>query len=157
MDFVVMVNTESKGVQSPTMTKGNSKADLYKQLVYSYEGKNWSTNIPMWGEGTIASIQSGEYNIGELTLQRAIAKVNVTVNDGKGLENFENKEGYYVFHAGTKCADGQIVTAGGRVLGVTAVGKNIREAKDKAYEAAGKISFADAHYRKDIAWRALKK
>lgn len=89
MDFVVMVNTESKGVQSPTMTKGNSKADLYKQLVYSYEGKNWSTNIPMWGEGTIASIQSGEYNIGELTLQRAIAKVNVTVNDGKGLENFE--------------------------------------------------------------------
>ena len=75
----------------------------------------------------------------------------------KGLENFENKEGYYVFHAGTKCADGQIVTAGGRVLGVTAVGKNIREAKDKAYEAAGKISFADAHYRKDIAWRALKK
>lgn len=89
MDFVVMVNTESKGVQSPTMTKGNSKADLYKQLVYSYEGKDWSTNIPMWGEGTIASIQSGEYNIGELTLQRAIAKVNVTVNDGKGLENFE--------------------------------------------------------------------
>lgn len=42
------------------------------------------------------------------------------------------------------------------MLGVTAVGKNIREAKDKAYEAAGKISFADAHYRKDIAWRALK-
>ena len=78
-----------RGVQSPTMTKGNSKADLYKQLVYSYEGKDWSTNIPMWGEGTIASIQSGEYNIGELTLQRAIAKVNVTVNDGKGLENFE--------------------------------------------------------------------
>lgn len=74
MDFVVMVNTESKGVQSPTMTKGNSKADLYKQLVYSYEGKNWSTNIPMWGEGTIASIQSGEYNIGELTCNVLLPK-----------------------------------------------------------------------------------
>ena len=74
-----------------------------------------------------------------------------------GLEETAAREDVVVFHAGTKCADGQIVTAGGRVLGVTAVGKNIREAKDKAYEAAGKISFADAHYRKDIAWRALKK
>ena len=74
-----------------------------------------------------------------------------------GLEEAAVIEGVVVFHAGTKCADGQIVTAGGRVLGVTAVGKNIREAKDKAYEAAAKISFADAHYRQDIAWRALKK
>lgn len=74
-----------------------------------------------------------------------------------GLAEADALEGVAVFHAGTKAVDGQIVTAGGRVLGVTAVGKNIREAKDKAYEAVAKISFEGAHYRQDIAWRALKK
>lgn len=74
-----------------------------------------------------------------------------------GLAEADALEGVAVFHAGTKAVDGQIVTAGGRVLGVTAVGKNIREAKDKAYEAVAKISFEGAHYRQDIAWRTLKK
>lgn len=74
-----------------------------------------------------------------------------------GLAEADALEGVAVFHAGTKVVDGQIVTAGGRVLGVTAVGKNISEAKDKAYEAITKISFEGAHYRQDIAWRALKK
>lgn len=74
-----------------------------------------------------------------------------------GLAEADALEGVAVFHAGTKVVDGQIVTAGGRVLGVTAVGKNIREAKDRAYEAIAKISFEGAHYRQDIAWRALKK
>lgn len=74
-----------------------------------------------------------------------------------GLAEADALEGVAVFHAGTKVVDGQIVTAGGRVLGVTAVGKNIREARDKAYEAIAKISFEGAHYRQDIAWRALKK
>ena len=62
-----------------------------------------------------------------------------------------------VFHAGTKMADGEVVTAGGRVLGVTATGKDIAEAQERAYKAAGVISFTDMQYRKDIAWRALKK
>ena len=61
-----------------------------------------------------------------------------------------------VFHAGTKEVDGEIVTAGGRVLGITAIGKDIRAAKDKAYAAVEHIKFTDAHYRHDIAWRALK-
>ena len=61
-----------------------------------------------------------------------------------------------VFHAGTKEVDGEIVTAGGRVLGITAIGKDIRAAKDKAYAAVKLIDFKDAHYRHDIAWRALK-
>ena len=59
-------------------------------------------------------------------------------------------------HAGTKEKDGQVVTAGGRVLGVTAVGSSIAQAKDEAYVAVDKIHFANVHYRKDIAWRALK-
>ena len=61
-----------------------------------------------------------------------------------------------VFHAGTKEVDGEIVTAGGRVLGITAIGKDIRAAKDKAYAAVEYVKFTDAHYRHDIAWRALK-
>jgi phosphoribosylamine--glycine ligase len=62
-----------------------------------------------------------------------------------------------VFHAGTKTVDGRIVTNGGRVLGVTAIGNNIPQAKEKAYAAVERIHFAEAHYRSDIAWRALKR
>ena len=62
-----------------------------------------------------------------------------------------------VFHAGTKISDGSVVTAGGRVLGVTAGGKDIAEAQERAYKAVSLISFTNMQYRKDIAWRALKK
>ena len=65
--------------------------------------------------------------------------------------------GSVVFHAGTKSSEGKIVTAGGRVLGVTAVAENIKAARDKAYQGVEKISFEKAFYRKDIAWRALKR
>lgn len=67
-----------------------------------------------------------------------------------GLDSFENKEGYYVFHAGTKATSEGIVTNGGRVLGVTAKGNNLKEARKNAYEAAGLISFKNKYLRKDI-------
>lgn len=67
-----------------------------------------------------------------------------------GFENFENKDGYYVFHAGTKFDGDQIVTNGGRVLGVTATGKNLLEARENAYEATGWISFENKYMRHDI-------
>lgn len=60
-----------------------------------------------------------------------------------------------VYHAGTKLADGQVVTAGGRVLGVTAIADDLPAAIDKAYQAVGQISFANAYYRHDIGQRAL--
>lgn len=59
-------------------------------------------------------------------------------------------DGVVVFHAGTALKDGKIVTSGGRVLGVTASGKDIASAREKAYAAVNKIYFKDAHYRKDI-------
>ena len=65
--------------------------------------------------------------------------------------------GAVVFHAGTKAVDGKIVTSGGRVLGVTAMGGDIREAVDNAYRAVDKISWDGMQYRKDIAHRALKR
>lgn len=74
-----------------------------------------------------------------------------------GLAEANSDEATVVFHAGTKLADDKIVTAGGRVLGVTSVDKNIREARDRAYAAVEKIKFDKVFYRKDIAWRALKR
>ena len=73
-----------------------------------------------------------------------------------GTETADAMDDVIVFHAGTKIENGKLVTAGGRVLGVTALGSGIKQAKDKAYKAVEKISFTNAHYRKDIAWRALK-
>ena len=67
-----------------------------------------------------------------------------------GLENFKRKEGYYVFHAGTKLENGQVVTNGGRVLGVTAIGANLKEARANAYEATEWIAFANKYKRNDI-------
>lgn len=74
-----------------------------------------------------------------------------------GLAEADAQENTVVFHAGTKSAAGSIVTAGGRVLGVTAVDDNIRAARDRAYAAVENIKFDGAFYRKDIAWRALKR
>jgi phosphoribosylamine--glycine ligase len=64
--------------------------------------------------------------------------------------------GATVFHAGTKREDGRLLTSGGRVLGVTALGAGVRAARENAYAAVEKIHFQDAHYRRDIAARALK-
>ena len=68
-----------------------------------------------------------------------------------GEENFEGKDGYYCFHAGTKLNEnGQIVTSGGRVLGVTAKGKDLKEARANAYAATEWVSFANKYMRHDI-------
>lgn len=67
-----------------------------------------------------------------------------------GLDTFKEKEGYYVFHAGTKRTEDGIVTNGGRVLGVTAKGKDLKEARANAYEAIQWIDFENKYYRHDI-------
>ena len=68
----------------------------------------------------------------------------------KGLENFKDKDGYYCFHAGSKKTEEGIVTNGGRVLGVTAKGKDLRDARKKAYEATEWIQFDNKYMRHDI-------
>ena len=71
-----------------------------------------------------------------------------------GLDEAGAIDGVVVFHAGTKLEDGRTVTAGGRVLGVTALGSDLDEALRRAYAAVPKIRFDGAHYRRDIAARA---
>ena len=68
----------------------------------------------------------------------------------EGLDTFKGKNGYYVFHAGTKLADGKIVTNGGRVLGVTAKGSDLKQARANAYAATEWIQFENKYKRNDI-------
>ena len=68
----------------------------------------------------------------------------------KGLDAFKEKEGYYVFHAGTAKKDGQIVTNGGRVLGVVAKGDDLKQARANAYKAIDLVEFDNKYYRHDI-------
>jgi phosphoribosylamine--glycine ligase len=69
----------------------------------------------------------------------------------RGLENFKDKEGYYVFHAGTKFNEkGEVVTNGGRVLDVTALGKDLKEARANAYKAVEWVDFDNKYFRHDI-------
>jgi len=74
----------------------------------------------------------------------------------KGL-NVASKEDTIGFHAGTKKAGDKVVTSGGRVLGVTALGQNIEEAIQKAYIAVEAIKFDHCFFRRDIGAKALKK
>ncbi|HSZ02333.1 MAG TPA: phosphoribosylamine--glycine ligase [Terriglobales bacterium] len=74
-----------------------------------------------------------------------------------GIDDAEKVAGVKVFHAGTTKHDDAYFTAGGRVLGITARAASLETAVERAYEAAAKISFGGAYYRKDIAARALKK
>ncbi|MCQ2080996.1 MAG: phosphoribosylamine--glycine ligase [Lachnospiraceae bacterium] len=67
-----------------------------------------------------------------------------------GLEKFDNKDDYYCFHAGTKKTDEGIVTNGGRVLGITAKGETLKEARKKAYDATEWVSFENKYMRHDI-------
>ena len=68
----------------------------------------------------------------------------------RGLERFEQEENYYCFHAGTRLADGNIVTSGGRVLGITAKGKDLKEARANAYAATEWVTFDNKYMRHDI-------
>ena len=104
----------------------------------------------------------GKLDSVELQLEDNAAVCVVLASDGypvayekgfeiTGLEKFDGKEDYYCFHAGTKFDEaGKIVTNGGRVLGVTALGSDLKEARAKAYEATEWVDFANKYMRHDI-------
>jgi len=72
-----------------------------------------------------------------------------------GIDRAERREGVHVFHAGTAERDGKLVTAGGRVLGVTATAGDLATAVTRAYAAVGDIHFEGMHYRRDIGRKGL--
>jgi phosphoribosylamine--glycine ligase len=73
----------------------------------------------------------------------------------QGLDKVKAMEGVFVFHAGTAFKDGNYMTAGGRVLGVTGLGKGIKEAMERAYRAVSEITWEGVHFRTDIGKKAL--
>ena len=72
------------------------------------------------------------------------------------IEKADAMEGVKVFHSGTAIKDGRVVTNGGRVLGVSAVGKTYADAQKRVYQAISQIHFEGMHYRKDIGMQAVK-
>jgi phosphoribosylamine--glycine ligase len=116
------------------------KSDLLPLLEATIDGKLDCTKIE-WDERAAVTIvlasggYPGKYDIGKQI---------------SGLENAQ-AEGVQVFHAGTRRENGSVVTAGGRVLAVTALGETVAIARERAYEAASKIDFEGCHYRRDIA------
>lgn len=108
----------------------------------------------------------GELDPGELSIKPGAAVCVVLASGGypgsyekgfpiRGLGRDTDREDLIVFHAGTAERDGETVTAGGRVLGVTALGDEIASAVDLAYRGCAEIDFEGVYYRRDIAWRAL--
>jgi phosphoribosylamine--glycine ligase len=77
----------------------------------------------------------------------------------EGIGDANAVEGVHVFHAGTtlQAETGQVLAAGGRVLGVTALGKDITVARDLAYKAVAAVKWEDGFCRKDIGWRAVQR
>jgi phosphoribosylamine--glycine ligase len=75
----------------------------------------------------------------------------------EGLDDAAKVEGVEIFHAGTKAEGGKILANGGRVLNVSAIGKTVREAQARAYEAISRIRWPQGFYRRDIGWRAVER
>ena len=75
----------------------------------------------------------------------------------RGTERAEEVPGAIVFQAGTSFDDGRLIASGGRVLAITANGRSLGEARDRAYRAVDAIDFADGFCRRDIGWRELER
>ena len=122
------------------------ESDLLEAIEASIEGRVSDGNFRWSQDASVCVVMASGGYPGTFEVGKRI----------DGLEEANAIEGVKVFHAGTSKRDGTCYTSGGRVLGVTARAENVKTAVDRAYEACGKISFDQAHYRKDIAHRALK-
>lgn len=117
IDIIVLTNLAQRGIISPTLSKGQSKADLYNQLVYNYTpGNTWKfpvtpkQYIPMWGKGSInTAIKVGLNRGGNINLYRSIARVDIVLNEGKGF-NYFLLESLIITHYNDKgtCATGDL-------------------------------------------------
>ena len=123
------------------------ESDLVEALEASIEGRVSDGEFRWSSDASVCVVMSSGGYPGTFEVGKKIT----------GLEDAARVDGVKVFHAGTTKHDDAYFTAGGRVLGVTARGADLRTAVTRAYGAVSKIQFEGAHYRKDIAARALKK
>jgi phosphoribosylamine---glycine ligase len=123
------------------------ESDLVEALEASIEGRLSDGDFKWSQDASVCVVMSSGGYPGTFDMGKRI----------DGLDEAGAVEGVKVFHAGSSKRDGVHYTSGGRVLGVTARAAELKTAVDRAYQACAKISFDGAHYRKDIAARALKK
>jgi phosphoribosylamine---glycine ligase len=123
------------------------ESDLVEALEASIEGRVSEGDFRWSADAAVCVVMASGGYPGTFEMGKRIA----------GLEDFGGVDGVKVFHAGTSRRDEAYYTSGGRVLGVTARARDLETAVERAYEACRRIGFDGAHYRKDIAGRALKK
>jgi phosphoribosylamine--glycine ligase len=123
------------------------ESDLLEALEASIEGRVSEGDFRWSRDASVCVVMASGGYPGTFDVGKKIA----------GLAEAAEVEGVKVFHAGTTERDGAFYSAGGRVLGVTARAGDLDTAVERAYEACAKISFEGAHYRGDIAGRALRK
>jgi phosphoribosylamine--glycine ligase len=123
------------------------ESDLVNAIEASIEGRVSDGDFRWSEDGAVCVVMASGGYPGTIEVGKKIT----------GIEEADGSEGVKVFHAGTSIRDGGFYTAAGRVLGVAARARTLRSAVDRAYEAVGKIQFDGAHYRTDIAARALPK
>ena len=123
------------------------ESDLVDALEASIEGRVSEGDFKWSGDASVCVVMASGGYPGTFEVGKKIS----------GLDEAGAVEGVKVFHAGTSRHDGDFFTNGGRVLGVSARAAELETAVARAYEACGKIGFEGAHYRRDIAGRALKK
>ena len=117
------------------------KSDLSPLLEATIDGKIDNYSIDWDKRASVTVVLASAGYPGKYETGKAIS----------GLDEVAKLEGVQVFHAGTKISDHRVVTAGGRVLAVTALGSTIATARDRAYAAASRLQFEGCHYRRDIA------
>ncbi|MGA8432625.1 MAG: phosphoribosylamine--glycine ligase [Candidatus Sulfotelmatobacter sp.] len=123
-----------------------TESDLVDALQASVDGRVSDGDFKWSSDASVCIVMSSGGYPGTFEMGKRIA----------GIEDAERIEGVKVFHSGTALHDGMFYSSGGRVLGVTARAPELPTAVQRAYEACAKISFDGAHYRRDIAARALK-
>ncbi|MBI4687668.1 MAG: phosphoribosylamine--glycine ligase [Nitrospirae bacterium] len=123
------------------------ESDLFDAMKATAEGRLKDINISWKDEASVCVVISAKGYPDSYEKGKVIT----------GLDTLKDEDNVVVFHAGTSINNDNIVTSGGRVLGVTAIGKDIKDAKENAYKAIDKIHFDGMHYRKDISDKAIKR
>ncbi|HEY2801791.1 MAG TPA: phosphoribosylamine--glycine ligase [Chthoniobacterales bacterium] len=121
------------------------KGDLLPILEMTVEGKVDAARIELDERPAVTVVMASAGYPGNIETGKKIS----------GLAECAQMENVHVFHAGTRCDNGDVVTNGGRVLAVTALGDTLAKARDLAYGAVAKIDFEGCHYRRDIALAPL--
>jgi len=121
------------------------KSDLLAALLAATDGVLGNFSLRWYDEAVLTVVMAAQGYPG----------TPVKGTEIRGLEQAAKVEGVEIFHAGTRRDDSRLIATGGRVLNITARGRTVTEARDRAYEAIGRIDWPEGFYRRDIGWRAI--